>query len=497
MKYDVVIIGGGLGGLECAHILSQVGMSILLLEKEAQAGGCIQSYRRHGLAYDTGFHYVGGLGEGQSLHAAFKHLGLLHLPWQRLDDHFDRVTIGNRTFAFAQGFDAFVRTLQADFPAERDALNRYADLLKYSGEQQLAALNPYANGPPLSSELLEKGAYQYLKETFHSSLLINVLSGTSLKMELERESLPLFTFVHGNSSFIESSWRLKGDSMQIVNSLTNDIRSYGGEVIYNTEVQELIEKDGKLVSAMCSNGEIYEGNIFISDIHPAVTCNLVKRSDRMKKIYRSRIGCLENTFGMFTVSLRIKPQVLRYFNWNQYVYKEPNVWTFYHENNSVNGILISCRIPEDGSEYVRQVDILTPMTWDKCEPWSNTKVGRRGEEYKIMKEDIADKCIILAERFIPGLRNMVTACYTSTPLTYRDYTHTPEGSAYGLRKDFRDPIMTMLSPRTPIPNLLLTGQNLMLHGVHGVTMTALFTCAEIIGKAQIWNIIKNLKGTES
>lgn len=491
MKYDVVIIGGGLGGLECAHILSHAGKSVLLLEREAQAGGCIQSYRRQGLAFDTGLHYVGGLDEGQSLHAAFKHLGLLRLPWQRLDDNFDRVTIGERTFAFTQGYDAFVKTLQADFPAERDALNRYADTLKQSAGQQLAALNPRISGSSLSSELFETSAYRYLQKTFSDSLLINVLSGTSLKMELRRESLPLFTFAHGNSSFIESSWRLKGDGSLLVNSLTNDIRSYGGEVICNTEVQELVEKNGKLMYARCSNGETYEGDIFISDIHPAVTCNLVKQNGKMKKIYRNRINSLENTFGMFTVSLCIRPQALRYFNWNQYVYRQPNVWTFYLENDPVNGVLVSCRIPEDGSGYTQQVDLLTPMTWSKCEPWSNTQIGRRGDEYKRMKERVADECITLAERFIPGLRDMVTKRYTSTPLTYRDYTHTPEGSAYGLRKDFRDPIMTMLSPRTPIPNLLLTGQNLMLHGLHGVTMTTLFTCAEILGKEPIWNIIKN------
>lgn len=491
MKYDVVIIGGGLGGLECAHILSRAGMSVLLLEKETQAGGCIQSYRRQGLAFDTGFHYVGGLGEGQSLHAVFKYLGLLRLPWQRLDDHFDRITIGNRSFAFAQGYDAFVRTLQADFPAKRNALKKYADMLKQSGEQQLDALNPHGDNLFFPSELFEISAYQYLKELFNDPLLLNVLSGTSLKMELRRESLPLFTFAHGNSSFIESSWRLKGDGSLIVNSLTEDIRSYGCKVIYNTEVQELIEKNGKLEYVVCSNGETYEGDIFISDIHPAVTCNLVRQSEKMRRIYRNRIGRLENTFGMFTVSLRIKPQTLRYFNWNQYIYKQPNVWTFYQENGPVNGLLVSCRIPEDNSEYVRQVDLLTPMIWSQCESWSNTTVGHRGDEYKSMKERMADECITLAEQFIPGLREMVTARYTSTPLTYRDYTHTPGGSAYGLRKDFRNPVMTVLSPRTPIPNLLLTGQNLMLHGLHGVTMTTLFTCAEILGKEPIWKIIRN------
>lgn len=491
MKYDAVIIGSGLGGLECAHILSKAGMSVLLLERGTQAGGCLQSYRRHGLAFDTGFHYVGGLDEGQSLHSAFRHLGLLHLPWQRLDNHFDRVTIGNQTFSFAQGYDAFVETLTVAFPAERDALNRYADMLKQCGEQQFDALNPQTGESSVLSRFFETSAYQYLTETFHDPLLINVLCGTSLKMELRKESLPLFTFAHGNGSFIESSWRLKGDGSLIVNSLVDGIRMHGGEIICNTEVRELVEKDGKLVHAVCSNGEIYEGTIFISNIHPAVTCNLVKQSSRMKKVYRSRITHLENTFGMFTVSLRIKPQTLRYFNWNQYIYKEPDVWTFHLKNNPVSGVLVSCRIPEDGSKYVQQVDLLTPMNWSECEQWSHTEVGRRGEDYKAMKKRVADECITLAERFIPGLRDRITGCYTSTPLTYRNYTLTPEGSAYGLRKDFRNPIITLLSPRTPIPNLLLTGQNLMLHGLHGVTMTALFTCAEVLGKEPIWNIVKN------
>lgn len=491
MKYDAVIIGSGLGGLECAHILSKAGMSVLLLERGTQAGGCLQSYRRLGLAFDTGFHYVGGLDEGQSLHSAFRHLGLLRLPWQRLDNHFDRVTIGNQTFSFAQGYDAFVETLTAAFPAERDALNKYADMLKQCGEQQFDALNPQTGESSLLSRFFETSAYQYLTETFHDPLLINVLCGTSLKMELRKESLPLFTFAHGNGSFIESSWRLKGDGSLIVNSLADGIRMHGGEIICNAEVRELVEKDGKLVHAVCSNGEIYEGTIFISNIHPAVTCNLVKQSSRMKKVYRSRITHLENTFGMFTVSLRIKPQTLRYFNWNQYIYKEPDVWAFHLKNNPVSGVLVSCRIPEDGSKYVQQVDLLTPMNWSECEQWSHTEVGRRGEDYKAMKKRVADECITLAERFIPGLRDRITGCYTSTPLTYRNYTLTPEGSAYGLRKDFRNPMITLLSPRTPIPNLLLTGQNLMLHGLHGVTMTALFTCAEVLGKEPIWNIVKN------
>ena len=64
----VVIIGAGLGGLECGYILAKNGMKVTVLEREAQVGGCLQTFRRGVALFDTGFHYVGALGEGESLH---------------------------------------------------------------------------------------------------------------------------------------------------------------------------------------------------------------------------------------------------------------------------------------------------------------------------------------------------------------------------------------------------------------------------------------------
>jgi all-trans-retinol 13,14-reductase len=318
--------------------------------------------------------------------------------------------------------------------------------------------------------------------------LRNVLSGSSLKMELNMETLPLYTFAQGNNSFIESSWRLKGDGALLVDKLVDGIRHMGGEVICNAGVDELVEQDGRLVAALADNGERYEADWFISNAHPAVTADLVKQSSKMKKIYRTRMHALSNTYGMYTVSLILKPGTVRYFNWNQYIYRQPNVWTYFRDNEPVSGILISCRVPEDGSEYTRCIDLLTPMPWEKVSQWADTSVGRRGDDYRAFKERKADECIALAETFLPGLRDCVEAHFSSTPLTYRDYTLTPEGSAYGVRKDWRNPMMTLLTPKTPIPNLLLTGQSLTLHGLLGVSMTSLFTCAEILGKEAAYAI---------
>ena len=77
MKYDVVIIGSGLGGLQCGYMLAKKGMHVCVLERATLLGGCIQSFQRKGQTYDTGFHYVGGLEEGQPLHTLFSYYDLM------------------------------------------------------------------------------------------------------------------------------------------------------------------------------------------------------------------------------------------------------------------------------------------------------------------------------------------------------------------------------------------------------------------------------------
>ena len=386
LKYDIIIIGSGLGGLQCGYILAKEGYRVCILEKELQPGGCMQSYRRKGVALDTGLHYVGGLAPGNTLYPIFKYMNLMRLPWQHLDpEGFDRVMIGGRNFAYAEGREAFVETLSREFPSEREGLRHYATIMGEIGSHLHDAILPRDEVNFFNTSLFSQSAYDFLNTTFRDPLLRNVLCGSSLKMELDMETLPLYTFAQGNNSFIESSWRLKGDGSMLVDSLIADIRQMGGEVICNSGVEELVEQDGKLVAALTVNGERYEADWFISDAHPSVTVDLVKESSKIKKVFRRRIHSLANTYGMYTVSLIIKPNTLRYFNWNQYIYKEPNVWTYYQDNNPVSGILICCRVPEEGSPYTRNVDIVTPMPWDKVAQWSDTKIGHRGEDYRAFK----------------------------------------------------------------------------------------------------------------
>ena len=102
-RYDIAILGTGLGGLVCGYILSKNGYKVLLLEKNAQIGGCLQTFKRFGVKFDTGMHYIGSMLPGQILHRLFHYLNLLDdVPISRLDESgYDVFSIAGRHYQYA------------------------------------------------------------------------------------------------------------------------------------------------------------------------------------------------------------------------------------------------------------------------------------------------------------------------------------------------------------------------------------------------------------
>lgn len=464
---SIIIIGAGLGGLECGYILAKHGLQVTVLEHDARVGGCLQSFRRGDTLFDAGFHYVGGLAEGQPLHRIFSYLDLLDLPWQRMDtDCFDEVIIGDRRFPFAQGHEAFAERLTECFPHQRENLKQYTRFLQHVGEHVFDPLQPDYQGNPLFGE----SAYDWLCRTISDPLLRQVLSGTSLKMELRAETLPLYTFAQINDSFIQSAWRLSGGGQQIADRLRQGIEAMGGQVRTRATVTRLMEYNGRINQVEINGEERLQADCVISNAHPAVTLSLVDDCPAIRKIYRRRIAALDNTDGMFTANIRLKPNTLPYLNRNLFIHREgADLW-----QNPTDSMLVHF-YPD-----AHALDILTPMRWEEVAPWADKPRGRRGEDYVAFKAQKTEECLRRAEPFLPGLHQAIDRIYTSTPLSYTHYTLTPFGSAYGIRKDCRSPLATVLTPRTPLPNLFLTGQNLNLHGILGVSMTALMTCKLIM-----------------
>jgi len=63
-KYDVVVIGTGIGGSACGALLAQAGLKTLILEKNGRIGGICSSYEKQGFHVDYGTHMFSRGGKG-------------------------------------------------------------------------------------------------------------------------------------------------------------------------------------------------------------------------------------------------------------------------------------------------------------------------------------------------------------------------------------------------------------------------------------------------
>ncbi len=479
MEKSVIIIGSGLGGLECGYILARKGFRVTILEQAAKPGGCLQSFKRGGCIFDTGLHYVGGLGESQSLRPFFEYFGLMDLPWMQINpDCVDEIVIGDQSFPLASGHDRFVERLAERFPGERKNLNEYTRFLKKVGDDIFKVFD--GDGVEMN-DLLGRSAYEYLRSTIKNPLLRQVLSGAFMRMEL-RESLPLYVFAQISDSFIQSAWKLEGGGDQIVRKLVDSINSMGGLVRTNAKVTSIKAVSGKVSEVEVNSAETLMADWVISDAHPAVTLGLI--SDGLRKVYKERISALDNTLGVFTANICLKPGVPACPDGNIFIHREGiDLW---HSDPSVTESVMVHFYPEPQGG-VTHLDLMSPMPFTKGVDESDQTSGKAivsGSEdsYESAKQRKLKECLDLVGNRLPWLENSIESAYTSTPLTYSRYTSTPQGSAFGIRHDWRTPLRTVLSPRTPLKNLLFTGQSLNLHGLLGVSMTSVLTCREILGK---------------
>jgi len=109
--YDVVVVGGGIGGLTVAGLLSARGMNVCLLERQSQVGGCIARVEFSGYDFEPGMGLYASFGSGEIYERLFAQLpvelpeaSLLQSPYilRRADGSDTRIDTSN-LYSIARG----------------------------------------------------------------------------------------------------------------------------------------------------------------------------------------------------------------------------------------------------------------------------------------------------------------------------------------------------------------------------------------------------------
>lgn len=489
-----IIIGSGLGGLSTGVILAREGYEVTILEQEQQIGGCLQCFMRRGVKFETGMHFIGSAKEGQTLHRLFRFL--------EIDDKFslselntegyDVVNLQGREFRIANGREGLIDTLSKEFPHQRENLIQYMDCIeRVANASSLHTLDPAKANTAISTEYQLRSINEVLNNIITDETLRNVLIGNLPLYAGQKDKTPFSTHAFIMDFYNQSSFRIVGGSDAVGFALQQVLENYGGKVITRAKVTRILDNGQQVTGVRIEDGTEYPADIVVSAIHPATTLSMTENT-LIRKAFRTRINTLPNTIGIFAVYLDFKDNMLPYMNYNYYGYPHLSPWESEHYTleDWPRGYLYMHFCHEENPRYAHSGVILSYMRFEEMQPWLSTQVGKRGQDYETFKRERAERLIDCVEHDMPGLRPTIQHYYTSTPLTYLNYTGTPEGSAYGIARDITLGVSCHIPQRTKLPGLYLTGQNINSHGILGVLVGTIVTCSDLLGTAYLYQKIK-------
>jgi len=494
MKYDYVIIGGGVSGMTSALILAKQGLSVALVEKSRQLAPTIRGFTRQGLFFDTGFHYTGGLGTGEPVDLFFRYLGLSDslekVPFQ--ENGFDsfRCLEPPFVFHFPYGYDRIRERFHEAFPDEHEAIDTYLSAVR---EQYHSV--PYVNieGPEASpglSSIHGPTLREFLDRLTGNRLLKCIFSMHCFLYGVAPDEVSFANHAYVVGSYYESVNGIVGGGLKLTEVFEAQLEKTGVHVYRGQEViGMLLSSDGAFCGLTLKDGTGISAKGCISTIHPRQLLEIVPESV-FRPVYVNRLQELEETASACILYVVCNQPIEELGRSNVFIFPEPDL-TFLDKNIDVEKrpmYITAAGEKSDGGKH--GFIAICPMSKEQTKPLVDPVSQERSADYKILKEEMCEKMVRSIKVSCPEIAEKIIDVTCATPLTLRDYTNSPFGSLYGVKHKIGqyNPM-----PATRLKGLFLAGQAVTAPGIMGAMMSGFLTCGTILGHEALQKELKQCR----
>ncbi len=517
--YDTIIIGSGMGSLATGAILAKQGKKVLILERHYTAGGFTHIFKRKGYEWDVGIHYIGEVQRPNSVvKKLFDYISDSNIKWADMGEVYDKIVIGEKSYDFVKGVQNFKDKLAQYFPTEKEAINEYVRLVFAATN---AAQKFYMDKalPPLLSWLIggsmrrtyqkysDKTTYEVLRSLTDNEELIKVLAaqygdyGVTPKKSSFAMHASVVRHYFGGGSFPV------GGSSQIVKSIDPLIEAAGGTILVRAEVKEVRIENNKATGVVMADGKIFTAENIVSGagmmttyqkLLPARTVAKHQLDEQLQKVERSVAhACLY-------IGLKGTPAELNLPKTNYWVYpadKDHDACVERYLENIDEPFPVvyisfpSAKDPDFSARYPDRstIDIITLVPYEIFAPWEGSRWMKRGDDYKELKEKIAQRLLAELYKQQPQLEGCVEYYELSTPLTTQHFVNYERGEIYGLDHTPSRFRQKFLKPRTPIRNFYLTGQDIVTCGVAAALFSGVLTATAMTGENVLKKVMKGAR----
>lgn len=488
MNESVVIIGGGMGGLFTGAFLAKKEVKVTVLEKNAIIGGGLQCFSRKGKIFETGMHVMGGFEDGGTLKRICDYLGIMDkMEIQNIDSGcIDEIIFGHTDdrYLIPSGRIRFTERLKSYFPDNSDEIERYVQAVYDIADQvPLFYLKEDTSNIMMHGDDFFTAADLFIEQHISNPKLRDVLAYFNPLYGGVTGHTPLYIHALITVLYINGSSRFVGGSQQMADALTEVIVNNGGCVLNNSEVTSVCVEDGLVKYVETWNGRKYIADSYICALHPELLLRLTP-DKTFKNAFMRRIKEIPDTVSAFSLYLDLKPETIPYIDHTCYYIDDYGMmWTNQQTAQLHIPVGFMFMTPPDPNQgkYASRMLIHSVMDYNEVQQWENSKVGHRGAEYEEWKHRITERILDKLSLIVPDIKDAIANIYSSSPLTIRDYYGTRRGALFGFRKDCQNILLTQFPVFTKVRNLYLTGQNINLHGICGVPLTAINTAEAILG----------------
>jgi len=434
MKYDVIVIGAGLGGLTAGAKLAREGKSVLLLEQHDRPGGCATTFKRRDYTMEVGLHEMDGLGPRDIKNRIFDDLGITGKVGFLKVPEFYRFFNGRQDLVIPHDPEEAKSLLKSHFPGEEKGIDEYFYHL-LNVKRVLAA----HRGKP------DRSVGEFLDEIISDEDLKLVLLGNLGYFHDDPYTLSWLYYLNAQGSYYGGSASfIQGGSQQLSNALSDIITANGGTVRLSSLVTSIDYEGGRPsgVSWEASRGKDKESHrefcdqIVVNAALPNLAQSLLSRSDG-KRLSESMKG---NQIGasLLTVYYGFKKPLKEVGskNYSTFVYDESvlsqkDILDNNHSDFSTRSFTfvdysqVDSRLAPEGKSVGAVCCIDYPADWSHLDR----------EEYVRMKADVADIITSRCEKLIPGFREAIEHVEVATSLSVKRFTLNPEGAVYGFAQN--------------------------------------------------------------
>ena len=504
-EYDTIVIGSGMGGLTTAALLTALGQKVCVLEQHYTAGGYTHSYTRNGYEWDVGVHYIGDVGASTRTRKLFDFLSAGNLHWAPMDDEYDRFYIGEKVFNTRAGKQAFRDNLVRQFPRERDAIDAYMKMLSKVGgalsnvgfERVMKPWQKSLVGPILrwrTPGFMYENTYDVLSRLTRNPDLIATLCGQWGDMGVPPKRSPFVIHAMIARHYLYGGFYPVGGSWKIADSIIPQIRKGGGEVFTYAEVKRIRTEQGSVVGVEMADGHHIDCRRVVSSAGVDNTfgrlldSNLASQHGLDKKL--ESVAPSLGHLGVY-IGLQKTAEALKLPRTNFWIYPgndyDAALDRFLADPEAEFPVVYISFPSAKDPDYLNRhpgtatIEIVVPAPYAWFKQWEGSTWGKRGADYEAFKDRLADRVMKYLYEKLPHLEGEVDYYELSTPLSTNWFGGYRRGELYGLEHNAERLSRDWLTPRTSIPGLWLSGQDILTCGVTGAMMSGVLTTLAMTG----------------